>query len=222
MTLNQEIIQLLESEGCKIIGFVDLKLLPQEYQEARQGADYAIIMGEPYGSAEGIRKNLEGDRAIESLERYRAALKELLKAKKYKSDIKYITTTITYKMLATLAGIGWIGKCAVLTTEKWGGTLRLASIATNAPLVADMPITKSQCPPNCYICAEVCHAGAIKKNGVLWERFPDGTGIHRDEFFDVAACRKGREQHTPSSKGRPVCGKCIAACPYTQSKVSKV
>ena len=222
MALNQEITKLLIEEGCQIFGFADLSLLPTEYQGARRGAEYAIIMGEPYGTAEGMRANLSGDSRVfgmeggktsEPLERYRSAVKDFLKRRKYKSDIKYMTTVITYKMLATLAGIGWVGRCAVLTTREWGNALRLTAVATNAPLVGGIPIMKSECPSDCYLCADVCHANAIKRNAVLWERFSDGTGVHRDEFFDAKACRKGREIHDPVSQ---ICGKCIAACPFTK------
>lgn len=226
MNLNQGIAQLLKDEGCRIFGFADLTLLPPEFEDARRGASVGIIIGEPYGTAEGIREMLEGKpgkfgsesgATFEPLNRYKAAVKGFLKASKYKSDIKYLNTTITFKMLATLAGIGWIGRCAVLTTKEWGPSLRLSAIATDAPLECGTPITKSLCPPDCFECADICPVNAIKK-GVLWERFPDGTGVHRDEFFDVKACRIGRKQIDPKAQGEPTCGLCICACPFTKKR----
>lgn len=227
MNLNQGMTQLLKDEGCRVFGFADLTLLPPEFESTRRGASVAIVMGEPYGTAEGIRDMLDGNNGkfgsasgatFGSLARYKAAVKGFLKAAKVKSDIKYLNTTITFKMLATLAGIGWIGRCAVLTTKEWGGALRFAAIATDAPFECGTPVTKSQCPPDCYECADICHVNAIKK-GVLWERFPDGTGVHRDEFFDVKTCRMGRRQRDLSAQSEPTCGLCICACPFTKKSV---
>jgi Fe-S-cluster-containing hydrogenase component 2 len=163
---------------------------------------------------------MEGGGTFAPLDRYKTAVSKLLKANKYKPDMKYLNSTITYKMLATLSGIGWIGKCAVLTTKEWGNALRITAVATNAPLECGTPVIKSQCPPDCNKCADVCHVNAIKRNGILWERFPDGTGVHRDEFFDVALCRKGRKQHDPFGS-ESICGKCIAACPFTIKAAEK-
>lgn len=230
MNLNDEITHLLKNEGCRIFGFADLTLLPPEYENARRGASVAVVIGEPYGTKEAINEMLDGKSeklgstcgaTYGTLDRYKAAVKSFLKSTKYKSDIKYLNTTITFKMLATLAGIGWIGRCAVLTTNEWGGALRLSAIATDAPLECGTPITKSQCPPDCYECADICHVNAIKR-GVLWERFPDGTGVHRDEFFDAKACRMGRKQNAPEAQGEPICGRCICACPFTKKSVGDV
>ena len=45
-------------------------------------------------------------------------------------DIKH-TTYLPHKTLATLSGIGWIGKCALLVTQKYGSAIRLNSIFIN-------------------------------------------------------------------------------------------
>ena len=39
---------------------------------------------------------------------------------------------ITYKMLATLAGIGWIGKNALLVTKEQGSAVRFTAVLTDA------------------------------------------------------------------------------------------
>jgi len=120
--------------------------------------------------------------------------------KGYKRNKTYSRMTITYKMLATLAGIGWVGRCALLITKDLGPALRFTALLTNAPLECGTPITQSLCPPDCSACADICPANAVKTG--LWER-----GIHRDEFFDVNACKKGRSQCH---------GLCISICPYIQ------
>lgn len=92
MNLNQGIAQLLKDEGCRIFGFADLTLLPPEFEDARRGASVAIIMGEPYGTAEGIREMFKGKSGkfgnesgatFEPLNRYKAAVKSFLKSAKY-------------------------------------------------------------------------------------------------------------------------------------------
>ena len=214
MNLNQEISKLLEKEGCKIFGFADLSILPKE---PRKGFDIGIVMGAIY-TTEGMRENLDGNiqkfgsdswATCEHLERFQKTVIKFIKENGYKANTKYVTTAITYKMLGTLAGLGWIGKCAVLTTKKYGPALRLTSVLTNAPLECGTPITKSLCPESCTACADICHVNAIK--GGLWEQ-----GIHRDTFFDAKACRRGRRERDSKNTGEPTCGLCISACPLTK------
>ena len=208
MSLNQEIKQLLKQEGCNVVGFADLREFPVS---SRKGFDFGIIMGEPY-TAEGLKEYLEGnpDRLKNDsgatfgiFDKYKSAVGNLLKEKGYKSTDKFLTTQITHKMVGTISGIGWIGRCAILTTKEYGPALRLEVILTDAPIECGTPITKSSCPPDCNACADICPANAIK--GGLWK-----LGVHRDEFFDVAACKKMRN----SQNG--FCGLCFSACPYAQ------
>ena len=208
MNLNEEIIRLLKNEGCKIVGFADLRALPEE---PRKGGDFGIIIGEPYKveemaeSLEGKPQRFEqGSEAIsDTLERYKKAVIEFLKIKGYKADYKYRNSVITHKMIGTLAGIGWIGRCAILTTREYGPTLRLTALLTNAPVACGTPITKSLGPSDCTTCADICPVNAIKEG--FWEQ-----GIHRDEFFDVKACMKVRQ------KRKPMCVLCISVCPFTK------
>ena len=43
MTLNEEITWLLKNEGCKIVGFADLRNLPEE---PRKCGDFGTIIGD--------------------------------------------------------------------------------------------------------------------------------------------------------------------------------
>ena len=58
---------------------------------------------------------------------------------------------LPHKTFATKAGLGWIGKSALLTTEKYGSALRLSSVLTDAPLETGTPILESKCG-NCNLC----------------------------------------------------------------------
>ena len=214
MNLNQELLSVLKQEGCDIVGFADLRILPEE---PRKKLDTGIIIGVPYVPA-GMEMKREdnpirfadgGGGTFEPLERYNQITVQFLKERKYKANVKYSTTQITMKMLATIAGIGWIGKCAILTTKETGPALRFTAVLTNAPFEHGTPIIKSQCPPDCTDCADACPTQAIK--GGLWER-----GIHRDEFFDVEACKKHR------SKVDGYCCICMSACPFTKQGLGYV
>jgi ferredoxin len=207
--VTKEIKELLKDEGCKLFGFADLCELPDDMRK-KAGKSYVsgIIIGSTY-NAQGMKENLEGnadiyanDDVFEPAHRCQAEVTEFLKSNGYKAK----TTYSPCKTLGTISGLGWIGRSAMLTTEKAGPALVLAAVLTDAPLEYGTPIKKSLCPPDCTVCADICPTNAIgTMEKDLWER-----GIHRDEFFDVEACKKGRKER------KPMCGLCISACPLTR------
>jgi epoxyqueuosine reductase QueG len=119
-------------------------------------------------------------------------------------------TLLPHKTVATRAGIGWIGKCALLVTEECGSMLRLSSILTDAPLLTGESIDESRCG-NCTACLEACPAHAV--SGKLWTK-----GLAREEFFNVVACQKAARERAMRGFGvdTTICGKCIQVCPFTQ------
>jgi epoxyqueuosine reductase len=119
------------------------------------------------------------------------------------------TSLLPHKTVATRAGLGWIGKSALLVTEQFGAMIRLSSILTDAPLMTDQPINQSRCG-ECRACTDACPASAI--SGELWT-----AGIKRDALFDAAACRQTARALARQGFGVEVtlCGKCIEVCPYT-------
>jgi epoxyqueuosine reductase QueG len=127
-------------------------------------------------------------------------------------EVEY-NTTLPHKTVATRAGIGWIGKSALLVTDAYGSAIRLSSILTNAPLSTNRPINKSRCG-DCMICANACPAGAV--SGKLWE-----VELYRDEFFDPIKCRITACERAKQGFGgdKPICGKCIEICLHTQKYI---
>jgi epoxyqueuosine reductase QueG len=123
---------------------------------------------------------------------------------------KIDSTLLPHKTIATRAGIGWIGKCALLVTKEFGSMIRLSSILTDAPFETAAPVDQSDCG-DCMICRDACPGGAV--SGKLWS-----LGLYRDAFFDIAACRKTARERSIRGFGEDasVCGKCIEVCPYTQ------
>lgn len=114
----------------------------------------------------------------------------------------------SHKMVATRAGLGWIGKTALFVSRKFGPRLRLVSILVDYPLKPlDPPIAESLCG-KCSLCVEACPAGAA--SGILWN-----TKVDRDEFYDAFKCQKKALELSKefASSDDEICGICMAVCP---------
>jgi epoxyqueuosine reductase len=122
-------------------------------------------------------------------------------------DLRY---DLSHKMVATRAGLGWIGKTDLFVSKKFGPRLRLASILINQQVTPEFdPISKSRCG-NCTVCVDKCPAQAA--NGMLWDIRTD-----RDLFFDAWKCREQCSEfgRTRLHVDRRICGICVAVCPIT-------
>lgn len=120
---------------------------------------------------------------------------------------------LPHKTIATKAALGWIGKSALLTTEKYGSALRLSSVLTDAPLKCAEPILKSKCG-NCMLCRDACMGGSI--SGKEWN-----YKMKRNEFYNDKKCEAFALEISEINLGKAdtVCGKCIFACPYTKGYI---
>ena len=134
-------------------------------------------------------------------------------AKNYNPDT--LTYYFSHKMAATRAGLGWIGKTALMVTEKFGPRVRFVSVLLKEPLkINGIPIEKSVVPVekslcgNCEICVGECPAGA--GSGRQWD-----IHTNRDSFFDAFACmNKCRELSLKNlGKNITICGICVKVCP---------
>ena len=123
---------------------------------------------------------------------------------------------LPHKTIATRAGLGWIGKSALFTTSKYGSALRLSSVLTDAPLDIGTPILKSKCG-KCEMCKDACLGGAI--SGREWN-----YKLKRNEFYDDKKCEKYALKISKEHLGKAdtVCGKCIYACPHTQTYIKRL
>lgn len=115
---------------------------------------------------------------------------------------------VSHKLVARLAGLGWIGKSGLFLTPADGPRVRLATILTDAPLTPGTPM-ESRCH-QCQICVDACPAGAIK-----------GREFCQDEpaqsRFDPRKCynfMENRKKNWGIEIERCVCGLCVALCPY--------
>lgn len=134
-------------------------------------------------------------------------------------DLSNIGENLPHKTVATKAGLGWIGKSALLITKRYGPAIRLATVLTDAELDVADPIEKSMCG-DCYNCVDNCPAKAIKGNN--WQ-----LGSPRDSIYDAFACCEtainlSQRAGIQSPLGKVViCGICINVCPWTQKYISR-
>jgi epoxyqueuosine reductase len=133
-------------------------------------------------------------------------------SKEFKAYLNNLTADISHKMIATRAGLGWIGKTDLFISTKFGPRLRLVSILINKkPDKVSVPIEKSRCG-KCDICVEICPANAA--TGELWN-----TKVHRDTFFNAHKCREtcallARQRLKIDTR---ICGICVSVCPVGQN-----
>jgi epoxyqueuosine reductase QueG len=121
-------------------------------------------------------------------------------------DSEKLSAPFSHKMAATRAGVGWIGKSALLVTPEFGPALRLASLLTDAPLAVGEPITESRCG-DCMVCVKACPGSAIK--GQHWQ-----AGRQREELFDAHVCYETRTKAAlRNGSQRLRCGVCMSVCP---------
>jgi epoxyqueuosine reductase QueG len=207
---------LLEAGGAVLIGFADVEgmaELPRAVVLAM--ANSQEVLADPddmpnrryFQEYEDLNARLteSARRAADMLqaEGYRVALQP---ATVEEIDAATLAASFPHKTAATRAGLGWIGKSALLVTLELGPALRLASVLTDAPLVVGDPVIESRCG-ECMACVEACPAGAIK--GETW--YP---GRPREEFFDAHACHNTcLERAGARGIDRTICGVCMAVCP---------
>jgi epoxyqueuosine reductase QueG len=130
------------------------------------------------------------------------------KTRGYEKYLDKLTYDLSHKMVATRAGLGWIGKTDLFISEAFGPRLRLVSILLKQdPGIDSVPVEESRCG-KCNICVDRCPAKAA--NGRLWN-----TTVYRDEFFDAYRCREkcGELARQRLNVGEHICGLCVCVCP---------
>jgi epoxyqueuosine reductase QueG len=119
-------------------------------------------------------------------------------------DERRLVGAISHKLVAHLAGLGWIGKSCLLITPQYGPRVRLASILTNAPLEPGEPIP-NECG-ECHNCVDICPPKAITG-------MPFNPSEPRDVRFRAQLCRDYFRRRA-QLLGEGICGLCVYVCPY--------
>lgn len=215
----------LLSHGADLVGFGDLTGLPAE---VREGLPVGVCVAVKYpkevirGIAELPTKEYfdQYNDLNEKLDALVALGAEALKSLGYQAVAKTreqvacveteYSTLLPHKTVATRAGLGWIGKCALLVTPQYGSMVRISSLLTDAPLPCAKPVNESRCG-SCMECTKACPGGAVL--GRNWD-----VGMERGAFYDAAKCRRTARARALQSFGVEIsqCGKCIEVCPHTR------
>lgn len=112
-------------------------------------------------------------------------------AESFDSVIEFYPHTISHRVVAERAGIGWRGKSELIVTETHGPAVRFTSILINMPLNQNK-IIANRCG-ECIACLDVC---SFLKNKEKLKDYRENC----NNFLNSL----GLKHH--------VCGKCIKAC----------
>ena len=229
MPLNSQIESNLIKEGASLVGFADVNELPAIMRDSMKSAvsiavalDASVIKGisngpttEYYQEYNRVNKLLSDlcKKTADDLQKngYKTSI---IEPTVEQLDFKTLTTKFQHKTAATRAGLGWIGKSALLITEKYGSAVRLATVLTDAEFEVGEPIDNSRCG-NCDKCVERCPAFAII--GRNWS-----AGMKRKEIVDAfKCCENAKKMSKTIGISATICGICINACPWTQKYISR-
>lgn len=226
--MNVQIETMLKENGADLVGFADVTKLPGKITG---GLPRAISIGvalnpaivraisngptRPYYAEYQRVNDLLAklcERAAHILTRagYQA---EAVRATTDQFNPISLSTRTQHKTIATRAGLGWIGKSALLITEEYGPAVRFGSVLTDAEFKTGEPMDTSSCG-ECRKCVDRCPAGAI--SGHNW-----CVGDPREAMYDAFACRDmARQLSGTQGIVSTICGICINACPWTQRYIS--
>jgi epoxyqueuosine reductase QueG len=223
--ISKELKDLLYEEGAGLVGFADLR---ETGSELPFGVSVAIGL-----SMDALDSLREGDKTryqaevfpLEDIERIVAVGADYLAGKGYKTvqmteafmHSDDFTMDLQLKTVATRAGLGWIGRCSLLITDKFGPAQRLSALITDSPLLVGKPVTQSSCG-DCDLCVRNCPGKAM--SGRLW----DPQKPRCDLYFDLKSCLGGAEvcgKQIPRQKGLKLCGQCLGFCPHTEDYIRR-
>jgi len=225
VTVSEQLKNELYARGAALVGFAELTCLPKD---ARQYFDYGVAIAVSY-TKEAMQENADGDPAryysemralnqkLPELANFAAQFligagyKALPKPSTAVAQDENLRSALPHKTIATLSGLGWIGRCAALVTREFGSAIRLVAVLTDAPLDCGVPVAESRCGDACRACRDVCPGHAVK--GPKWHR-----SLEREAFYDAFNCRDAARARARATLGvdETVCGLCIAYCPFTR------
>ena len=229
--INKEIDALLENEMVDYIGYADIANYENELVEYGgeivRGYKYGISIGIvlPNSIVDHLPDRFDSNVACEykyhaydiindRLNLIASKLSSYLNRKGYRTlpivaaertNEEEATPTVSHKMIAHIAGLGWIGKNCLLITPKHGPRIRLITLLTNAPVAAKNDPVEERCN-NCMECTLICPVQAI--TGVNYE-----MGKPRADRFDFKKCQNYFHKMKENSRW-DVCGMCLYVCPY--------
>ena len=116
----------------------------------------------------------------------------------------------SHKKIASLAGLGGIGKNSLFLHREYGARVRLGTLFTDCPFVTENAEYSSPCI-GCDRCVNACPSGAI--SGKLWH-----LGMSREEVFNPDTCSRHMKKAYQHIGRGAVCGICMKVCPMNKDK----
>jgi epoxyqueuosine reductase QueG len=228
--IAERTVEWLKANGADLVGFADLSDLPAEVRQGLpRGVAFAVALEPDVISsirqgptreyhAEYVRVNgLLSELSVLAASFLREAGFQAVSSAATDEgvDQRTYSTRLPHKTVVTRAGLGWIGKCALLVTPQYGSAVRLNRVLTDAPLPTTPGAIRPRCG-KCWACVEACPAHAPV--GRPWE-----AGLSRDEYLDAFACAATARELAARRTGvqGSFCGICIAACPWTQKYLKR-
>jgi epoxyqueuosine reductase len=221
--------QIAKEHGADLFGVADLGITKDFVRN--QGGDYvekfpkAISLGVRLLDAVIDELHRHGDRAViftykglynsvnSCLDHIGLLLARTIQEEGYQAypvpasqtiDSKKLIGVISHKLVANLAGLGWIGKSCLLITPNYGPRVRFSTVLTDAPLETGHFINES-CG-DCKACVNICPVEAF--TGASFN-----PSEPRDVRFNAHSCyhymNKRRED-----LGEELCGLCVYICPH--------
>lgn len=155
-----------------------------------RGEDYHRILGEPSADLASFIESTWGTRSLEYVD----------------------TGPILERMWAAQAGVGWIGKNALVLNRDAGSYFFLAVILTELDLPADRPAL-DQCGA-CTLCIEACPTAAIVEPRVVDSRLC--LSYHTIELRGTFP----REHRSHAGSRVFGCDDCQSACPWNRDLIA--
>ena len=121
-------------------------------------------------------------------------------------DRTRLVGVFSHKLAAHLAGLGWIGKSALLVTREQGPRVRWGTVLTDAPLEAGTPM--DEICGDCSVCVKACPAHAF--TGQVFDQ-----PRPRSAIFAAEACDRYLSERETFYR---VCGMCVYVCPFGRTK----
>lgn len=220
--LWEDLHAFLLGNGASVVGCGSMSQVPDSKRDGYPigisigvALEPSLIEGLLDGPSEALRENGVSVRA--TLVRLRHSCVEFLIERGHQAcfsrsgitDEANLISDLPHKTVATRAGLGWIGKSALLISEDFGGALRLTSVLTDAPLPVARALDTSRCG-SCQACVVHCPGKAII--GAEWQ-----VGLDRASMFKPEVCDKARTERSRAAGlgDARLCDVCIAVCPWT-------
>ncbi|MCX7926863.1 MAG: hypothetical protein N2606_01815 [Candidatus Omnitrophica bacterium] len=205
-----------KTQGCSLVGIADISNIKEEFsvsQSVMEKMSYAICFGLQLSKAilaelvnQPTRLYFHHYRTVNTaLDQIALKISNFIQQKGFLAlpipasqilDWQRQTAHLSHKKIALLAGIGWLGRNNLLVTEEFGSQIRLATVLTDMPLLADKPIVRD-CAL-CRACISVCPAQAIKES---------------PQDFEYLKCfEKLKEFQRQHLVDQYVCGVCVNVC----------